>query len=237
MNNEIIKANSRGRANHGWLQSFHTFSFASYYNPKMMGFGALRVLNDDTIAPSMGFSTHSHRDMEIISVPLKGSLKHKDSMGNEYVIGEDEIQVMSAGTGVSHSEFNNSSHEEAQFLQIWIMPKKLGVRPRYLQKSFKQEERLGQFQLIVSPDGRDHSLEINQDAFISMIKLESGQNCDYQKHAKENGVFFFNMSGKARVDGMDLDAQDSYASESKDQLLIEGREGAELLILEVPMLR
>jgi redox-sensitive bicupin YhaK (pirin superfamily) len=166
METVLHKSNTRGVADHGWLNSYHSFSFANYYNPERMGFGALRVINDDTVAPSMGFGTHPHRDMEIISIPLSGELKHKDTIGNDFVIKPGEVQTMSAGTGIMHSEYNNSEKDDVNFLQIWVMPKQNGIAPAYSQKDFNSEERENAFQLVVSPDGRNNSATINQDAFF-----------------------------------------------------------------------
>ena len=156
------KADSRGHADHGWLLSRHTFSFADYYNPERINFGLLRVLNDDIVKPSMGFGTHPHDNMEIISIPLNGSLRHQDSMGNRHVITAGEVQVMSAGTGVTHSEYNNSDTEEVNFLQIWVFPRKRNLTPRYGQKRFKKQDRRNDFQLIVSPEQDSEAILINQ---------------------------------------------------------------------------
>jgi quercetin 2,3-dioxygenase len=191
MNTILHKADSRGKAYHGWLESNFSFSFANYYNPKRMGFGALRVINDDIIAPSMGFGTHPHRDMEIISVPIYGSLRHKDTLGNEYAIKKGEIQTMSAGYGIYHSEYNNSDKEDANFLQIWVLPKKLGIQPTYSQKQFEENQRKNKFQLIVSPDGRENSASINQDAFFSLSQLEKGKTLEYKNYLpKKWGISF-----------------------------------------------
>jgi len=177
----LHKADTRGIANHGWLNSHHTFSFASYFNPERMGFGTLRVINDDVVAPSMGFGTHPHQNMEIISLPLRGALKHKDTMGNSHVIKKGEVQAMSAGTGVSHSEYNNSKTEDVNFLQIWVMPKKLNIAPNYSQKEFSAEQRKNKFQLVVSPDGRENTVSINQDAFFSLSDLKEGKTIEYKE--------------------------------------------------------
>ncbi len=236
MNTILHKADSRGKAFHGWLESYHTFSFANYYNPERMHFGALRVINDDVIAPSMGFGTHPHRDMEIISVPISGSLRHKDTLGNEYAIKKGEIQTMSAGHGIYHSEYNNSDKEEANFLQIWVLPKKLGIDPSYSQKEFKEAERKNKFQLVVSPDGRDNSASINQDAFFSLSNVEKGTQIEYKKYLDKNGVYLFVIDGSLKVGDTLLEKRDGIGIEAVDSITLEALEDVELLLMEVPML-
>lgn len=236
MNTIVHKAETRGQAFHGWLQSHHTFSFANYYNPSRMGFGALRVINDDIIAPAMGFGTHPHRDMEIISVPISGSLKHKDTLGNEYVIRIGEIQTMSAGYGIYHSEYNASEKEDANFLQIWVLPKKLGIEPAYSQKEFKETDRENNFQLIVSPDGRENSVSINQDAFFSLTRMEKGKNLDYQRYLKGNGVYLFVIDGSVKVGDIVLNVRDGLGVEDFESLPLEALDNAEVLLMEVPMM-
>ena len=230
------KADTRGKAYHGWLQSEHTFSFANYYNPERMNFGVLRVINDDIIAPTMGFGTHPHQNMEIISVPISGSLKHKDTMGNEYVIKKGEVQTMSAGSGIAHSEFNNSETEKANFLQIWVLPKKLNITPSYSQKEFSEKERENQFQLIVSPDGRKGSAQINQDAFFSITRLEAKQELCYRKYIKENGVYFFIIDGSLKIDDDELSTRDGLGVEGSDQFMLKAYGASEVLVMEVPLL-
>lgn len=228
-------ADSRGMANHGWLQSAHTFSFADYYNPERMHFGALRVINDDIIAPGMGFGRHPHRDMEIITIPIEGSLKHEDSEGNKGVITRGEVQVMSAGTGIAHSEFSDPGIT-TNLLQIWVMPKKLNVKPRYDQKQFPLEERKDRFQLVVSPDGRDGSLAINQDAFFSVADVAGEVRLNYQPKLATNGAYLFIISGAFEIDGQTFKARDGIGyNDFKDISLkaINGR--GEILIMEVPM--
>jgi len=236
MNAVVHKAETRGKAFHGWLQSHHTFSFANYYNPDRMGFGALRVINDDIIAPSMGFGTHPHKDMEIISVPISGSLKHKDTLGNEYVIKKDEIQTMSAGNGIYHSEYNASESDNAEFLQIWVLPKKLGIEPSYSQKEFKDSDRNNGFQLVVSPDGRNDSVSINQDAFFSLTNLEKGKKLDYKKYLGKNGVYLFVIDGSLKVGDTVLKTRDGIGIEDADNLPLEALDNAEVLVMEVPMM-
>jgi len=233
----IHTANSRGMANHGWLQSAHTFSFADYHNPERMHFGALRVINDDIIEAGMGFGRHPHRDMEIITVPLEGSLKHEDSEGNKGVIARGEIQVMSAGTGISHSEFSDSDIT-TKLLQIWVFPKKLSVKPRYDQKQFSLEQRKNKFQLIVSPDGREDSLMINQDAFFSIAELAQGEKLEYRRKQETNGAYLFIISGSLEIDGQTFNSRDGIGFESFQNITIGASKGpGEILVMEVPMLK
>lgn len=235
MNSILHRANTRGVANHGWLNSYHTFSFTNYYNPERMGFGTLRVINDDIVAPSMGFGTHPHQNMEIISVPIRGALKHKDTMGNEHIIKKGEIQAMSAGTGLQHSEYNHSPKEDVNFLQIWVLPKKRNIKPNYSQKEFPEEARQNKLQLIVSPDGRENTVEVNQDAFFSLVKLDEGKEISYSKYQKQNGVYFFVIDGKVDVNGESLDLRDGLGNESMDNFKLSSKSQSEVLIMEVPM--
>ena len=231
----LHKADTRGIANHGWLKSHHTFSFASYYNPERMGFGALRVINDDQVAPTMGFGTHPHQNMEIISIPLSGSLEHKDTMGNEYVIRRGEVQAMSAGTGIAHSEYNHSSSEDVKFLQIWVLPKKLNITPQYSQKEFLEKERENKFQLVVSPDGRNGSVSINQDAFFSLVNLKKDSHIEYNKYIESNGVYFFVLEGELEVDNKLISSRDGLGVSNKDGLNLNSSKDTQLLVMEVPM--
>lgn len=226
-------ANSRGVADHGWLKSYHTFSFANYYDPSRMGFGALRVINDDAVAPAMGFGTHPHRDMEIISIPLEGSLKHQDSEGNSYEIRKGEIQVMSAGTGISHSEYNASDKEAAKFLQIWVLPKKLGIKPHYEQRAFSYPANT--LELTVSPDGRENSLAINQDAFFSIGRYEKGRTFSYQKNVDSNGVYAFIIKGELSFEGETFKARDGIGVSEGGPLSFTAQEDLEILLMEVPL--
>lgn len=228
-------ADSRGQASFGWLESYHTFSFGHYYNEERMGFGALRVINDDVISPSTGFKTHPHRDMEIVSIPLRGGLRHKDTIGNEYVIKKGEVQAMSAGTGISHSEFNNSSEDDANFLQIWVQPRQMNLEPSYSQKGFSEDQRKGKFQLVVSPDGRDNSVRINQDAFFSLIDLNAGDEVSYDKHIANNGVYFFSISGEVMIGSQSLGLRDGLGIEGANEFKIRASDRSELLVIEVPM--
>ena len=234
MEKNIHKAEARGKADHGWLKSRHTFSFANYHNPKMMGFNTLRVINDDIVHPAKGFGTHPHRDMEIISIPLRGSLRHEDSMGNKYVIKNGEVQVMSAGTGITHSEFNNSNDEDVNFLQIWVMPKNIGVKPNYEQKHFSKESRKNKLQLVVSPDGRSESNKINQDAFFTLVDLDKEKEIAYNLYNKGNGVYIFIIEGSLDVSGVELTKRDGLTLENIEKLALTAKSSCEILIMEVP---
>ena len=231
---KIHKAEQRGYADHGWLKSHHSFSFANYYNPEMMGVGLLRVLNDDYVAPGMGFGTHSHQDMEIISIPLKGSLKHKDTMGNETIITDHEVQTMSAGSGVSHSEFNASTTDAVNFLQIWILTRDKGVEPHYSQKSFPISERKNKWQLLVSNNERENSVKIFQDAFISRAQLDENSEVDYSFYNQENLGYLFLISGRVQVNTHDLNQRDAAIIEAGDGTSIKAKKDSDLLFIEVP---
>lgn len=223
----------RGQANHGWLHARYSFSFSNYYNPENIHFGVLRVLNDDIIQPGMGFGTHPHDNMEIITIPLRGSLKHEDSMGHESIITTGEVQVMSAGTGIRHSEFNASEEEVLNLFQIWIFPYRQGLKPRYDQKKFEIEK--GKTTLLVSPDDRNESLSINQNAFISRLILDPESNFDYALYSKGNGVFIMVIDGKATIAGNPLSRRDSITIKDAETVSIEATENLDLLILEVPV--
>jgi redox-sensitive bicupin YhaK (pirin superfamily) len=227
-------AESRGNANHGWLKSRHTFSFADYYNPERMGFGALRVINDDSVDPGMGFGTHPHSDMEIISIPLEGTLAHKDTEGNSQLIRKGEVQIMSAGTGIAHSEKNASDTEQVKFLQIWVQPKMRGIKPRYEQKAFKQADRQNKIATVVSPDGRDGSVTINQDAFFSLTDIQSGMNVEYTKRLNGNGVYVFVLTGEIEIDGKNFKARDGIAIPQFDSIKLNALANSEVLLMEVP---
>ncbi len=232
----LHKANTRGHANHGWLQSKHTFSFASYQNPERMHFGVLRVLNDDVIAPGMGFGTHPHQNMEIISIPLEGDLEHKDSMNNITVIQSGDIQVLSAGTGITHSEYNKNKDQQVKFLQIWVIPKKKNVKPRYDQISLNIKDRTNQFQQILSPNPEDAGVWIHQDAWFHMTNLEKDKEITYllQNPAK-NGVYVFVLKGNASIHGQALQNRDGLGIWDVNQLDIKATTHTELLLMEVPM--
>lgn len=230
-----IQADSRGKADHGWLKSMHTFSFANYYNPERMNFGALRVINDDTVLGGMGFGTHPHRDMEIVSIPLEGALEHKDSMGTTAVIQKGEIQVMSAGTGVMHSEYNKNAGEAVKFLQIWVIPNKMGVTPRYDQIRMDEDPTPNAFQQIVSPNPEDAGVWIHQDAWFHLGHFEEATQSTYSLKKPGNGVFVFVLEGEAKIGHFELSKRDALGIEQVDSFEIEAFSGAEILLMEVPM--
>ena len=235
MQSVLHKSDTRGLANHGWLKSRHTFSFAQYHDPNRMHFGVLRVLNDDQVSGGMGFGTHPHRDMEIISIPLSGDLEHKDSMGNTTVIREGDIQVMSAGTGVQHSEYNKNKDEEVKFLQIWVIPNKMGVEPRYDQITLNKADRKNRFQQILSPNPEDEGVWIYQDAWFSLADLDEGTELEYKVHKEGNGIYFFILSGEISVDGQVLQARDGFGIQNVQYVKCKANTDAEVLVMEVPI--
>ena len=236
MKTTLYKANTRGKANHGWLDARHSFSFASYYDPERMGFGLLRVLNDDRISPSAGFNTHPHKDMEIVTIPLRGALRHKDSEGNEAVIRHGEVQLMSAGTGVYHSEFNDSHEEEVNLLQIWVMPEKLRIEPRYDQKKFTAEDRKNKFQTLVSPlDSSSEGVKINQQAYFSIIELEAMKSESYKVNKAGHGVYLFVIDGEVGVAEEILTTRDAIGIEDTQEFSFVAKENSQILLIEVPM--
>lgn len=228
-------AESRGHADHGWLHSYHTFSFADYHNPVRMNFGKLRVLNDDVVEPGQGFGTHPHDNMEIISIPLSGSLRHKDSMGNTHVISHGEVQVMSAGTGIKHSEHNNSNSEPVNFLQIWVLPRERDIQPRYEQKVFDAAARNGHFQVIVSPDRQDGSIWINQEAYFSLADFSAGSKGNYNIKKPGNGVYFFLIDGRIEVGGELLRKRDAIGLPDLSTIEIDVLNDSQILCIEVPV--
>ena len=229
------KADTRGFANHGWLKSHHIFSFANYYNPERMSFGVLRVLNDDQVASGMGFGTHPHRDMEIISIPLEGDLEHKDSMGTTEVIRNGEIQVMSAGTGVQHSEYNKNKDGLVKFLQIWVIPNKMNVTPRYDQISIKENEKINDFQQILSPNPNDEGVWIHQNAWFNLAKFEKGNAKEYRIHDAKNGVYVFVLKGSAKIGEQILGTRDGFGIWETESFTLAALEDSEVLLMEVPM--
>lgn len=236
MTNTVLhKADTRGDANHGWLHSRHTFSFANYYNPDRMHFGVLRVLNDDIVAPGMGFGTHPHDNMEIISIPLSGDLQHKDSMGNIAVIRNGDIQVMSAGTGIRHSEFNKNHDSEVHFLQIWVFPNQRNVEPRYDQITLKPNDRKNRLQQILSPDRDDAGVWIHQDAWFHLADFDAGKETSYQIRKPGNGVYLFNLKGDLLVNGQEVNTRDGIGIWNTDRITISAASPAEFLIMDVPM--
>jgi redox-sensitive bicupin YhaK (pirin superfamily) len=236
MENFILhQADSRGHANHGWLDSYHSFSFAQYYNPERMHFGVLRVLNDDKVAGGAGFGTHPHDNMEIISIPLSGDLEHRDSMGNIQVIHENEIQILSAGTGITHSEYNKNTDKEVRFLQIWIYPKTRNVTPRYDQLIMKKEDRHNCFDQILSPSPDDEGVWIHQDAWFSLGEFEAGKSSSYTLHKTGNGIYLFIISGSLKINGITLDKRDGFGIWETDAISMEFITHSEALLMEVPM--
>ncbi len=231
----LHKADTRGHANHGWLDSKHTFSFANYYNPERMHFGVLRVLNDDQVAPGMGFGTHPHENMEIISIPLEGDLEHKDSMGNIAVIRHGDIQVLSAGTGITHSEYNKNKDKEVKFLQIWIFPNKQNVTPRYSQISLKIEDRHNNFQQIISPNSDDDGAWINQNAWFSMGNFDSEFETTYNLKSSQNGVYIFVLEGEIEVNGQILSKRDGLGIWDIENFNMKALSNCDVLLMDVPM--
>jgi quercetin 2,3-dioxygenase len=227
-------AHERGHANHGWLDSYHSFSFANYHDPKHMNFGPLRVINEDRVQPGKGFSTHGHRDMEIISYVLEGALEHKDNIGNGSMIRRGDIQIMSAGTGVRHSEFNHSHNESVHFLQIWIIPDRDGYEPRYDQKYFSDQDKTNQLRLIASQDGRDGSGQINQDANLYAAILDAGQTLNpILSPVRKTWIQILN--GMLDVNGTVLQSGDGLAVEQETALRLTSRqEKTEILLFDLP---
>lgn len=237
MNIVFHQANERGYANHGWLQANHSFSFASFYDETKMGFGKLRVLNDDIVSPNMGFATHPHHNMEIITIPLSGKLKHKDSLADEWQeVLPNEVQVMSSGKGVYHSEMNASSSEDLQLFQIWIEPNELNVLPRYDQKSFNKSERKNKMQTLVAPFSSDVSaLKIHQQAVISRIDLDAETNFTYELMFNNNGVYMMNINGEITFNNNVLMKRDVVGVTNTDVLKVTANKNSEVLFIEVPM--
>jgi len=235
MNKVIHKSDSRGKADYGWLQSRHSFSFSTYHDPQRMGFGKLRVINDDVVQPGGGFGTHPHDNMEIVSVPLTGGLRHQDSMGNIHTIREGEVQIMSAGRGLTHSEFNDSDIEAVNFLQIWILPKQLDIEPRYGQQSFAAGDRHNRFQTVVSPDGEAQSVVINQDAWLSLGDFAAGQTGVYKLHRTGNGIYLFIIDGDLDIEAESLTTRDAIGLEGMEKISFDTTTACRLLLIEVAM--
>ena len=232
----VHPAAERGIADHGWLKARHSFSFSSYYHPEKMQFGALRVLNDDTIAPGMGFGKHSHDNMEIITIPLSGGVNHGDSMGNEGIIKPGEVQIMSAGTGVIHSEHNASSSETLNLFQIWIMPELRNIAPRYDQKQFEVSDRLNRFQTLVSPEKSGSTLWINQQAWLSLGKFDKASSVNYNLHIPNNGVYVMVVSGELEVAGQLLGERDAIGVSDVSVIKLKFLKETEVLMIEIPMI-
>lgn len=236
MKSIFFKADSRGKADHGWLQSYHSFSFANYYNPDRMSFGALRVLNDDTVAGGAGFGAHPHKNMEIISIPLSGDLEHRDSMDNLATIQYGDVQVMSAGTGVTHSEFNKNIELPVKFLQIWLIPNKQNVVPRYDQIRLDAGKMQNAWQQILSPNKEDDGVWVHQNAWFSITALEAGRTLEYALHNVElNGVYLFVLEGNATIGENTLGARDALGITETKNFTIKANENCKILLMEVPM--
>jgi redox-sensitive bicupin YhaK (pirin superfamily) len=231
----VHTAESRGGAEHGWLSSKHTFSFAEYQNPDRMRFGLLRVINDDVVQPSKGFGTHPHENMEIVSIPIHGELRHADSMGNEQFIKEGEVQIMSAGTGLTHSEFNASDANPVSFLQIWIFPKERDIDPRYDQKLFPPEGQTNRLQNIVSPNPQGEGVWINQDAWFWLGSFDDGLSFSYTVKTENNGIYLFVIEGNVTAAGEQLHRRDGLAIEGVESLDVTVGTSAKLLIMDVPL--
>ena len=231
----LHKAETRGHASHGWLNSYHSFSFSSYYNPERMHFGALRVLNDDTVEAGMGFGTHPHNNMEIISIPLEGDLEHKDSMNNVTVIKNGDIQIMSAGTGIQHSEYNKDRQHRVKFLQIWVYPNKKNVEPRYGQVTLSTGDRHNKLQQILSPNPNDEGVWIHQDAWFNLGQFDKGIKAEYCLKREGNGVYVFVLSGDVEINQQLLHTRDGYGIWDTSNFNITAATDAEFLLMEVPM--
>lgn len=228
----LRRADERGHAGHGWLESYHTFSFADYYDPEYMGFRALRVINEDRVQPGRGFGTHPHRDMEIISYVLSGALEHRDSMGNGSIIRPGDVQRMSAGTGVTHSEFNASSTELVHFLQIWLLPARRGLPPSYEQKSFSEEELQGCFRRVASPDGAEGSVTIHTDASLYVGRFDHGESATFDL-SPERFAWVHVARGVVEVQGHQLTAGDALALAEEREVRVQGGEGGEVLLFDL----
>ena len=237
MQTKIQRASERGNNNLGWLYSNHSFSFGHFYDPKKMHFGGLRVLNDDVVKGGQGFGEHPHDNMEIISIPLKGALAHKDSTGTDGIIKTGDVQIMSAGTGIRHSEFNASKTDEVNFLQLWVIPKKENIKPRYEQKNFDVADRKNKWQTVVSPDEKDGGVWINQDAVFSLAHTEKDTILNYKNKFGGNGVYLFILEGEVEVNGEKLNKRDGMEISEADNFEIKIMADAELLTVEVPMLK
>ena len=237
-NTKFYPADARGYADHGWLKATHSFSFARYYDPEKVQFGALRVLNDDIIAPGMGFGTHPHDNMEIITIILDGALAHKDSMGHTQTIYPNEVQVMSAGTGIEHSEYNGNRDREVNVLQSWIFPNEVNVEPRYDQTTFPEEERINKWQALVSPVSTDDAgLKIHQNAWIYRTKLEEGNSLIHDLHTANHGAYLFVIDGVVTVNGQTLNRRDAFGISDVQNIKIDAEKDSDVLLYEVPMMQ
>lgn len=229
---QVRKANERGHAQHGWLDSFHSFSFADYYDPRHMGFRSLRVINEDRVAPGRGFPTHAHRDMEIVSYVLDGSLSHKDSMGTGSVIKPGDVQRMSAGSGVRHSEFNASNEDQVHFLQIWLLPEQRNLPPGYEQKTFQDAEKRGKLRLVASRDGREGSVTVHQDVALYAGLFDAGEKAEHTLSPGRH-AWVHVARGSARVNGVELGAGDAAQLSEEERVVLEGVAGGEVLVFDL----
>lgn len=234
----LHKANSRGYANHGWLKSYHSFSFARYQNPERMNFGALRVLNDDVVQANNGFGTHPHQNMEIISIPLKGALSHQDNMGNKRAIEVGEVQVMSAGTGLTHSEFNDSKTDDVNFLQLWIIPEVMSVKPNYEQRYFDATARKNKLQTVIAPKDKleGKALPINQQAYIYRADLDVEHTVGINLKSKTNGLYIFVTQGEVQVADTILNKRDALGISEVESIVLKANKNSEVIVIEVPMI-
>ena len=228
-------ASERGHVNFGWLESYHSFSFGNWHNREKVHFGALRVLNDDAIKGGKGFDTHPHENMEIITIPIKGALAHKDSTGAEGIIYSGDVQIMSAGSGIRHSEYNASHYDPVTLLQIWIFPKQIGIKPRHDQQSFDPAARNGQWQIVVSPRPEDEALKINQDARLALTRLKADTSLTYYSVFPDNGIYIFVLEGQVEVDGVVLQRRDGMGVTNGNEVTVHATADSEVLAIEVPM--
>ncbi len=228
-------ATERGFNSFGWLKSYHSFSFGQFHDAEKMNFGLLRVLNDDHVEASMGFGTHGHANMEIVSIPLNGALKHNDSTGREEIIKSGDVQIMSAGSGIKHSEYNASKTEPVDFLQIWVFPKIEDIEPRYEQKSFDEKDKLNTFLTVVSPNQDDKAIWINQDAWFSLSNMDADVSLDYELHGANNGVYVFVLEGELSIEDKFLGKRDALAIYEIEKVNITAKTNAKVLVIEIPM--
>jgi len=235
MSTVLYPAGERGHVSLGWLESFHSFSFGEYHDPKKIHFGALRVVNDDSIAGGGGFGAHPHDNMEIITIPLEGRLSHKDSTGNEGIIRKGDVQIMSAGSGIRHSEYNASSTEYARLLQIWIFPKLKNIQPIYGQKTFDLKDRKNKWQVVVSPETAEEGLNINQDARFSLVDLDAGKSIQYRMKWKNSGLYLFVIEGSVKSSDQILSKRDALGITETDFVNIEAVNDSQLLAIEIPL--
>jgi len=231
----VHRAKDRGHADHGWLNAHHSFSFANYHDDEKVHFGLLRVLNDDIVAASKGFGAHPHDNMEIITIPLSGSLQHRDNTGRNEIILSGDVQIMSAGTGIVHSEMNPSPTEVVNLFQIWIFPKERNIKPRYEQKTFEPINRKNKFQVVVSPEQNADSLWINQDAWLSLADLDQKHELTYTRNLEGNGMYIMVIEGNVTIEGEQLNKRDAIGIANASSILIQATENSKILVIEVPL--